>query len=216
VQDYFVRYQLNALPGVAEVGSIGGFVRQYQIEVSPARMRTLQVSLQDVLEAVEQSNLNVGGKVIEESGVEFVVRGVGLIESARDLENIALKSNMGTPIFLRDVATIQLGGDFRRGALDVNGREVVGGVVVMRNGENGLAVIRSIKARIEEITPSLPAGIHIRPFYDRSTLIERTLATLKKALCEEILLVALAHIIFLWHFRSILIVTIPLPVSLLV
>lgn len=216
VQDWFVRYQLNALPGVAEVGSVGGFVRQYQIEVSPARMRTLQVSLQDVLEAVEQSNLNVGGKVIEESGMEFVVRGLGLIESVAQVENIVLKESGGTPIYLHEVATVQLGGDFRRGALDVNGREVVGGVVVMRNGENALAVIERVKEKIARITPSLPPGVTIKPFYDRSTLIHRTIATLKKALTEEIILVALAHIIFLWHFRSILIVTIPLPVSILI
>jgi len=216
LQDWFVRYQLNALPGVAEVGSIGGFVRQYQIEVSPTRMRNLQVTLQNVLEAVEQSNLNVGGKVIEEGGMEFVVRGVGLIASTRDLENIVLRASNNTPVYLRDVATVQLGGDFRRGALDVNGQEVVGGVVVMRNGENALAVIRGVKAKIARIASSLPPGVSIKPFYDRSTLIERTLATLKKALLEEILLVILAHIVFLWHFRSILIVTLPLPVSILI
>ena len=216
LQDWFVRYQLNALPGVAEVGSIGGFVRQYQIEVSPVRMRNLQVTLQNVLEAVEQSNLNVGGKVIEEGGMEFVVRGIGLIASARDLENIVLRASGGSPVYLRDVATVQLGGDFRRGALDVNGREVVGGVVVMRNGENALAVIRGVKEKIARIAPSLPPGVSIKPFYDRSTLIERTIATLKKALLEEILLVILAHIVFLWHFRSILIVTLPLPVSILI
>jgi Cu(I)/Ag(I) efflux system membrane protein CusA/SilA len=216
LQDWFIRYQLNAVSGVAEVGSIGGFVRQYQIDVSPARMRTLQVSLQDVLEAVEQSNLNVGGKVIEESGMEFVVRGLGLIESTTDLENIVLKERGGTPVYLRDVAAIQLGGDFRRGALDVDGREVVGGVVVMRTGENSLSVIRDVKEKIARITPSLPPGVTIKPFYDRSTLIERTLGTLKTALLEEILLVALAHIVFLWHFRSILIVTLPLPISILI
>ena len=216
LQDWFIRYQLNAVSGVAEVGSIGGFVRQYQIEVSPARMRTLQISLEEVLEAVQQSNLNVGGKVIEESGMEFVVRGLGLIESAADLESIVLKERGGTPVYLRDVAAIQLGGDFRRGALDVDGREVVGGVVVMRTGENSLSVIRDVKEKIARITPSLPPGVTIKPFYDRSTLIERAIATLKKALLEEILLVALAHIVFLWHFRSILIVTLPLPISILI
>ena len=216
LQDWFIRYQINALAGVAEVGSIGGFVRQYQMEVSPLRMRNLQVSLQDVLEAVEQSNLNVGGKVIEENGMEFVLRGVGLIAGSADLENIVLKESGGTPVYLRDVATVQLGGDFRRGVLDVDGKEVVGGVVVMRNGENGLAVIKRVKERIAQITPSLPPGVTIKPFYDRSTLIERTLATLKRALFEEIVLVALAHIVFLWHFRSILIVTFPLPVSILI
>jgi len=216
LQDWFIRYQLNALPGIAEVGSIGGFVRQYQIEVSSTRMRSLQVSLQDVLEAVEQSNLNVGGKVIEESGMEFVVRGVGLVKSTADLECILLKESNGTPIYLRDVANIQLGGDFRRGALDVDGQEVVGGVVVMRNGENGLGVIHRVKEKIAQITPSLPPGVTIKPFYDRSTLIERAIATLKTTLREEIILVALAHIIFLWHFRSILIVTLPLPISILI
>ena len=216
LQDWFIRYQLNSLPGVADVGSVGGFVRQYQIEISPMRMRTLQVSLQDVLEAVEQSNLNVGGKVIEESGMEFVVRGLGLVESVKNLEDIVLKESGGTPVYLRDIATIQLGGDFRRGALDVDGREVVGGVVVMRNGENALAIIRSVKERIAQITPSLPPGVSVKSFYDRGTLIERTIATLRKALFEEIILVILAHIVFLWHFRSILIVTLPLPVSILI
>ena len=216
LQDWFIRYQLNAVSGVAEVGSIGGFVRQYQIEISPTKMRTLGVSLKDILEAVQQSNLNVGGKVIEESGLEFVVRGLGLVTSLADLENIVLKESGGTPVYLRDVATVQLGGDFRRGALDVNGQEVVGGVVVMRNEENGLALIQRVKEKIAQITSSLPPGVTIKPFYDRSTLIDRTLATLKKALAEEIILVALAHIVFLWHFRSILIVTIPLPVSILI
>ncbi len=216
LQDWFIRYQLNELPGVADIGSIGGFVRQYQIEVSPTRMRALRVSLDEVLQAVQQNNLNVGGKVVEESGMEFVVRGIGLVESAKDLENIVIRQSGGTPVYLRDIATIQLGGDFRRGALDVNGKEVVGGVVVMRNGENGLAVIGRVKEKIARIAPSLPPGVSIKPFYDRGTLIERTIATLKTALWQEILLVALAHIVFLWHFRSILIVTLPLPISILI
>ena len=179
-------------------------------------MRTLQVSLQDVIEAVEQSNLNVGGKVIEESGMEFVVRGLGLLTSVADVENIVLKESAGTPVYLRDVATIQLGGDFRRGALDVNGKEAVGGVVVMRNGQNALEVINQVKAKIAQLASSLPPGVSIKPFYDRSTLIERSINTLRRALTEELILVALAHIVFLWHFRSILIVTIPLPVSILI
>lgn len=215
-QDWFVRYQLNSVQGVAEVGSVGGFVRQYQIEVSSAKMRAAQIGLNEVLEAVSQSNLNVGGKVIEENGMEFVVRGLGLVQSLEDLENIVLMERKGTPIYLRDVATIQLGGDFRRGALDINGREVVGGVVVMRTGENAMEVIRAVKEKIAQITPSLPPGVRIRSFYDRSELIDRTIDTLKHALAEEIILVTLAHIIFLWHFRSILIVTFPLPVSILI
>lgn len=216
VQDWFVRYQLNAVPGVAEVGSIGGFVRQYQIEVSSVKMRAVGVLLKDVMEAVERGNLNVGGKVIEENGMEFVVRGLGLVKSAADLENIVVMEREGTPVYLRDVATIQIGGDFRRGALDVDGREVVGGTVVMRTGENAREVIGRVKAKIEQISSSLPPGVSVRPFYDRSDLIERTIGTLKHALWEEIILVTLAHIIFLWHFRSILIVTLPLPISILI
>jgi len=216
MQDWFIRYQLNSVQGVAEVASIGGFVRQYQIEVSSTRMRAAQVSLQDVMEAVQKSNLNVGGKVIEENGMEFVVRGLGLIQSTKDIESIVLLERGGTPIYLRDVATVQIGGDFRRGALDVDGKEVVGGIVVMRTGENAMEVIQRVKAKIAQISPSLPPGVQIKSFYDRSELIDRTIGTLKHALTEEIILVTLAHIIFLFHFRSILIVTIPLPVSILV
>ena len=216
VQDWFVRYQLNAVQGVAEVGSIGGFVRQYQIEVSSTKMRAAGVPLKMVMEAVERSNLNVGGKVIEENGMEFVVRGIGLITSTKDLEDIVLMERDGTPVYLRDIATIQIGGDFRRGSLDVNGREVVGGIVVMRTGENAREVIERVKEKIAQISPSLPPGVAIRPFYDRSDLIERTIDTLKHALWEEVILVTLAHIIFLWHFRSIIIVTLPLPVSILI
>ncbi len=215
-QDWFVRYQLNAVQGVAEVASLGGFVRQYQIEVSSTKMRAARVSLQDVMRAVSDSNLNVGGKVIEENGMEFVVRGIGVIQRAGDLENIVLMETNGTPIFLRDVAEVQIGGDFRRGTLDVNGQEVVGGIVVMRTGENAREVIARVKEKIAQISPSLPPGVSIKPFYDRSELIDRTIGTLKFALWEEIILVTLAHIIFLWHFRSILIVTLPLPVSILV
>jgi Cu(I)/Ag(I) efflux system membrane protein CusA/SilA len=216
VQDWFVRYQLNAVQGVAEVGSVGGFVRQYQIEVSSKKMRAVGATLQQVLRAVGEANLNVGGKVIEENGMEFVVRGLGLVRSAADLEQIVLEERNGTPIYLRDVATVQLGGDFRRGALDVAGREVVGGTVVMRTGENAMEVIGRVKEKIAALSPSLPPGVSIKPFYDRSELIDRTLATLKRALAEEMLLVTLAHILFLFHFRSILIVTLPLPVSVLI
>jgi Cu(I)/Ag(I) efflux system membrane protein CusA/SilA len=217
IQDWFVRYQLNAVQGVAEVASIGGFVKQYQIEVSPVKMRAAGVMLADVMNAVRDSNLNVGGKVIEENGMEFVIRGVGLVKRLEDLENIVLKSVNDTPVYLRDIATVQLGGDFRRGTLDINGREVVGGIVVMRTGENAMEVIRRVKERIAQIQPGLARqGITIRPFYDRSELINRTIDTLKHALIEEIVLVTLAHIIFLFHFRSILIVTIPLPASILI
>ncbi len=216
VQDWHVRYQLASVQGVAEVASIGGFVKQYQIELSSTKMRAANVSLGEVMGAVQNANLNVGGKVIEENGAEFVLRGIGLVAQPEDLELIAVKAVDGTPIYLKDIATVQIGGDFRRGTLDVNGAEAVGGTVVMRTGENAKAVIERVKARIAEIEPSLPPGISIKPFYDRSTLIDRTIDTLKHALVEEIILVTLAHIIFLWHFRSILIVTLPLPISILI
>ena len=216
VQDWFVRYQLNAVQGVAEVGSVGGFVRQYQIDVSSTKMRAAGVSIQVVMEAVGKGNLNVGGKVIEENGMEFVVRGLGLVQSIADIESIVLMERNGTPIYLRDVATVQIGGEFRRGALDVDGREVVGGTVVMRTGENAMEVIERVKEKIAAISPGLPPGVSIKSFYDRSELIDRTITMLKRALAEEMILVTLAHILFLFHFRSILIVTFPLPVSILI
>lgn len=216
LQDYFVRYQLAAVEGVAEVAGIGGFVRQYQVAVSPGKMRMAGISLREVMDALSDNNLNVGGKVIEENGMEFVLRGVGLVKSLDDLRKISIRRGEGTPVYLQDIAEISIGGDFRRGALDVDGREVVGGIVVMRTGENAMEVIRRVKEKILEISPSLPEGVLIKPFYDRSGLIERTIEALRHALIEEIILVTLAHIIFLWHFRSILIVTIPLPVSILI
>jgi Cu(I)/Ag(I) efflux system membrane protein CusA/SilA len=215
IQDWFVRYQLNAVSGVAEVASIGGQARQYQIEVSSLKMRDHGVLLMDVMNAVKQSNLNVGGKIIEENGMEFVVRGIGLVNSISDLENIVVSQNNGMPIYLKDVANVQLGGDFRRGALDVDGHEVVGGIVIMRTGENAMAVIKAVKEKIAQISSGLPPGVSIKPFYDRSDLISRTIDTLKHALTEEAVLVTVVIIIFLFHFRSILIVILPLPLSIL-
>lgn len=216
LQDWHIRYQLASVQGVAEVASIGGFVKQYQIELSATKMRAANVTMMEVMTAVQNANLNVGGKVIEENGAEFVLRGIGLVEGVDDLELIPIKAVEGTPIYVKDIANVQIGGDFRRGALDINGHEAVGGTVVMRTGENAKAVIERVKARVANISKSLPPGISIRPFYDRSELIDRTIDTLKHALVEEIILVTLAHIIFLWHFRSILIVTLPLPVSILI
>ncbi|HEY1663291.1 MAG TPA: CusA/CzcA family heavy metal efflux RND transporter [Verrucomicrobiae bacterium] len=216
IQDWFVRYQLNAVSGVAEVASIGGEAQQYQIEVSSLKMRDHGVMMMDVMNAVKESNLNVGGKVIDENGMEFVVRGIGLINSISDLENIVVSRNNGMPIYLKDVAAVQLGGDFRRGALDVDGHEVVGGVVVMRNGENAMAVIQAVKEKIAQISPGLPPGVSLKPFYDRSDLVSRTLDTLKHSLTEEIILIMLVIVVFLFHFRSILIVALPLPLSILV
>jgi Cu(I)/Ag(I) efflux system membrane protein CusA/SilA len=216
IQDWFVRYQLNAVPGVAEVGSVGGWVQQYEIDVDPNKLRGYDLPLSEVVMAVERSNTNVGGNVIEANGTWTVVRGLGLIESTDDIANIVVATRNGTPIYVRNVATVGLGGAFRQGALDKNGVEVVGGVVVARYGVDTLTVIEGVKRKIGELKTGLPVGVRIEPFYDRTELINRATETLKWALIEEIILVTLAHIIFLFHFRSILIVTLPLPLSILV
>ena len=216
LQDTFIRYQLASVPGVAEVASVGGFVRQWQVEVSALKLKQYGLMLGEVMDAVAQSNRNVGGTTIEENGAEFIVRGIGLVQSTADLESVALQPRNGTPLYLRDVATVRIGGAFRRGALDVNGRAVVGGIVVMRYGENAWRVITDVKARLATLAPGLPKGVSVASFYDRSDLIGRAIDTLKHTLAEEIVLVTLAHIVFLFHFRSILIVTLPLPASILI
>jgi len=216
LQDWFIRYQLNSVPGVAEVASIGGEVRQYQIDVDPMRLRAYGVPLGDVVRAVAASNANVGGNVIEANGAWSIVRGVGLAESAKDFEDVVIRASAtGAPITVRDVADVKIGGAFRTASLVKGTREAVGGVVVARAGSNPRQVIDAVKARIAEIAPGLPAGVSIVPFYDRSELIDRTIATLRIALIEEVLLVTLAHVVFLAHFRSILIVTLPLPLAVL-
>jgi Cu(I)/Ag(I) efflux system membrane protein CusA/SilA len=215
VQDWFVRYQLNSVPGVAEVASVGSFVQQYQVDVDPNKLRSFNLPLSMIVEAVQKSNNNVGGNVVEQGGQWAVVRGIGLIESVADVENIVIGSNNGTPIYVKNVAEVKLGNAFRTGALDKNGKEAVGGVVIARYGVNTLEVIESVKKKIEALQAGLPPGVHIVPFYDRTQLINRATDTLKRSLIEELILVTLAHIIFLAHFRSILIVTIPLPLAVL-
>ncbi len=216
LQDWFVRYQLNSTPGIAEVATVGGYVQQYQIDVDPNRLRAVNIPLSAVVDAVGRSNNNVGGNVLEQAGEWAVVRGLGLVESVADVENIVIGANNGTPIFVRNVAEVQLGNAFRTGSLDKNGKEAVGGVVIMRYGISALEAIEAVKNKIEEIKPGLPAGVRIVPFYDRTDLINRTAATLKWALAEEFILVTLVNLIFLAHFRSIFIVTIPLPMAALV
>ncbi len=215
VQDWYVRYQLNSVPGVAEVASIGGFVRQYQIDVDPNRLSAYDLTIRDVVEAVQMSNNNVGGKVIEKGGIEYIVRGLGLIRDVADVEKIVVTARGGTPVFISNLGNVTLGPEFRRGALEKNGAEVVGGVVTMRYGESAPVVIARVKEKLAEVSKGLPPGVRIVPFYDRSALIGRAVGTLKRALVEEILLVTLAHVVFLLHFRSILIVTLPLPLAIL-
>src|SRR5215468_5786861 len=159
LQDWFIRYQLNSVPGVAEVASIGGFVRQYQIDVDPVKLRAYKIPISTVFAAVQRSNNNVGAKVVEANDMEYVVRGVGLIESVRDIENIVLSSMNGTPVYVRNVASVQLGPEFRRGVLDKGGTDAVGGVVVIRYGANALTVIDSVKAKIAAMESGLPRGV---------------------------------------------------------
>ena len=216
LQDWFVRYQLNSVPGVAEVAAVGGYVQQYQVDVDPNKLRAYAIPLSTVVEAVQRSNNNVGGNVVEQAGEWAVVRGVGLIESVADVQNIVIGASNGVPIYVRNVAEVKLGNAFRTGALDKNGKEAVGGVVIARYGVNTLEVIDAVKQKIAELQSGLPQGARLVPFYDRTQLINRATSTLKRALIEELLLVTLAHIIFLLHFRSILIVTIPLPLAVLI
>jgi Cu(I)/Ag(I) efflux system membrane protein CusA/SilA len=215
LQDWFIRYQLNAVPGVAEVASVGGMVQQYQIDVDPNRLKTYRLPLSAVVAAVRNSNVNVGGNVIESSGAWLIVRGVGLVQSVDDLRNIVVTASGGVPVYVDQVATVRIGDAFRVASLVKGTQEAVGGVVVARTGTNTNAVIQAVKARIAEIQPGLPAGVQIVPFYDRSILIERAVSTLRTALVEEIVLVTLAHVVFLMHLRSILIVTLPLPLAVL-
>jgi Cu(I)/Ag(I) efflux system membrane protein CusA/SilA len=215
VQDWFIKYQLNSVPGVAEVASVGGFVRQYQIDLDPTKLRAYNVSLENVVSAVERSNNNVGAKVVEAGNTEEIVRGIGLIRGLKDIEETSLGAYNGTPVTVGNVASVQLGPEFRRGVLDKDGKEAVGGVVIIRYGANAREVINAVKQKIGEIQPGLPAGVKIVPFYDRSILIDHAVDTLRHALIEELILVTLAHVLFLWHFRSILVVTIPLPLAVL-
>jgi copper/silver efflux system protein len=216
LQDWFIRYQLNSVSGVSEVASVGGQVQQYQVDVDPNKLRAYSIPLSAVVEAVQKSNSNVGGNVIEQNGQWSIVRGVGLIQSTTDLENIVIGAANGTPIYVRNVASVKVGDAFRVGALDRDGKEAVGGVVIARYGVNTLEVINGVKEKLKSLEAGLPKGVKIVPFYDRTELILRATSTLKRALIEELILVTLVHIIFLFHFRSILIVTIPLPLAILV
>src|SRR3954468_5044657 len=215
LQDWFIRYQLNAVPGVAEVASVGGSVQQYQVDVDPNRLRTYNLPLSAVVAAVRDSNLNVGGNVLESNGAWLIVRGVGLIASVDDVKRIVIGASNGVPIYVEQIADVHIGDAFRVASLVKGTKEAVGGVVVARSGVNTKAVIDAVKARLAQIQPGLPAGVTVVPFYDRSTLIAQSTDTLRRALLEEIALVTLAHVIFLMHFRSILIVTIPLPLAVL-
>ena len=217
-QDWYLRYWLQSVPGVAEVASIGGFQKQYQVNVNPNALLAYKIPLMRVMEAIRSGNNDVGGRLVEFSGTEYMVRGRGYAKSVQNIEDIVVGNNMdGTPILVKNVAQVVLGPEIRRGVADLDGQgDTVGGIVVMRQGENALNVISRVKEKIEEIKPSLPKGVEIVTTYDRSELIKRSIDTLKHQLTEEMIIVSLVIMFFLWHFPSaaVPIVTIPIAVLL--
>ncbi|HHI69305.1 MAG TPA: efflux RND transporter permease subunit, partial [Planctomycetes bacterium] len=224
IQDWQVRYALQAVDGVAEVSSVGGFVKEYQVDVDPDSMRAYGVTLEDVARAVRRSNLDVGARTIEVNRVEYVIRGLGFIKTVKDLEETVVKARGGTPVLVRDVGRVVLGPALRRGALDKGGAEAVGGVVVVRYGTNPLAVIKRVKERIAEIAPGLPSKIledgrlskvTIVPFYDRTGLIYETLGTLNTALTDEILVTIIVVLLMVMHLRSSILISGLLPLAVL-
>ncbi|HRC44307.1 MAG TPA: CusA/CzcA family heavy metal efflux RND transporter, partial [Nitrospira sp.] len=216
-QDWYLRYWLQSVPGVAQVASIGGFVKQYQVQVDPTKLLGYHIPLKKVIEAIQRSNNDVGGRVLEVTEREYMVRGRGYIRSLDDIRKIAVGTDQrGTPITVQDLAQVVLGPDMRRGVAELDGQgETVGGIIVMRYGENALAVIERVKEKLAEIGPSLPPGMEIIPVYDRSELIRRAIATLKEKLIEVSVVVSLISLLFLFHLRSALVAILTLPVAIL-
>lgn len=216
-QDWYLRYWLQSVPGVAEVASIGGFQKQYQVNVNPNALVGYNIPLMKVTEAIRDGNNDVGGRLVEFSGAEYMVRGRGYAKSVQDIENIVIsRDRKGTPVLVKNVARVSLGPEIRRGVVDLDGEgDVVGGVVVMRQGENALNVIDRVKAKIEEIKPSLPKGVEILTTYDRSDLIKRSIETLKGELVLEMVIVSLVILLFLWHIPSAIIPILTIPISVL-
>src|SRR6201981_1962847 len=216
IQDWNLRYALASVKGVSEVAPVGGFVKQYQVDLDPNALVAYNIPLSDVVSAIKTSNADVGGRVFEVATTEYFIRGRGYIKKIEDIENIVLKVENGTPVYLKNIATVHLGGDIRRGVAELDGKgETVGGIVIMRYGENALNVIDGVKKKIEEIKSSLPAGVRVVPTYARSALIKRAIATLREKLIEESIVVALVCVVFLWHIRSSLVAIITLPVAII-
>ncbi len=215
-QDWNLRYALESVKGVSEVASVGGFVKQYQVDLDPNKLLGYGIPLSDVVAKIKDSNADVGGKTFEVATTEYYVRGRGYIKSVEDIENIPLKVDNGTPIYVKNVGTVHLGGDLRRGVAELDGKgETVGGIVVMRYGENALNVIEGVKKKLEEIKGSLPEGMKVVPTYDRSTLINNSISTLRRKLIEESIVVALVCVVFLWHLRSAFVAIITLPIAII-
>src|SRR5216110_2632701 len=202
-QDWHLRYALESVKGVSEVVPVGGFVKQYQVDLDPNKLAAYGIPLNEVVNKIRASNADVGGKIFEVRSTEYYVRGRGYIKSIEDIETIPLKTQKGTPVYVKNVGTVHLGPDIRRGIAELNGEgEVVGGIVVMRYGENALKVIDGVKKKLEEIKGSLPEGVEVITAYDRSQLIKRSISTLREKLIEESIVVALVCLVFLWHIRS--------------
>jgi len=216
LQDWYIRFGLQTVEGVSEVASFGGYQKQYQVVVDPLKLRYYDISLTDVVAKIKENNNEVGGRKFELSDIGYIIKTTGYIKSLNEIENIPLKTVNTIPIQIKDVATVQMGGDLRLGIVDENGEgEKVGGIVIMRYGQNAKEVIDRVKIKIEDIKKGLPAGITIKPAYDRSDLINATISTLKEAVTEEIIVVAIVLFIFLLHARSAIIVVVTIPVSVL-
>jgi copper/silver efflux system protein len=218
LQDWFLRYQLTAVDGVSEVASIGGYVKQYQVTVDPDKLLAYNISISRVKKAIQASNNDVGGRLVEQAETEFMVRGLGYVQSVQDLENVVVGTDSrGTPILIRDIGQVRLGPELRRGLADLDGQgEVAGGVIVMRYGENALKTIQNVKKKLKELQAGLPEGVTIQPVYDRSGLIERAVETLKGKLFEESIVVAVVTALFLFHLPSALVAIFTLPVAILI
>src|SRR6266436_1588680 len=215
-QDWHLRYALESVKGVSEVAPVGGFVKQYQVDLDPNKLSAYGIPLSEVVNKIRMSNGDVGGKIFEVGSTEYYVRGRGYIKSIADIENVPLKSQNGTPVYVKNIGTVHLGPDLRRGVSELNGEgEVVGGIIVMRYGENALKVIDGVKKKLEEIKSSLPEGVELVTTYDRSQLIKRSISTLREKLIEESIVVALVCLVFLWHIRSALVAIITLPIAIL-
>ncbi|WP_447862120.1 efflux RND transporter permease subunit [Nitrospira calida] len=217
-QDWYLRYWLRSVEGVAEVASIGGFVRQYQVNLDPTKVLAYRLSIPAIIETIRESNNDVGGRVVEFSGIEYMIRGRGYLKSVEDIEKIAVGVNEnGTPILLRDVATVRLGPDMRRGLAELDGQgEVAGGIVVMRFGENALTVIQRVKAKLKELEPSFPKGVKVVTVYDRSGLIDESIATAYESLAEELIVTSVLIALFLLHIRSAALPILTLPLAVLI
>jgi len=216
LQDWYLRYQLETVPGVAEVASIGGFVRQYQVNLDPNKLRAYNIPLSMIIDRVRDSTNEVGGRVLEMGGAQYMIRGLGYLRSLQDLESVPVATKNGTPVLIRDVGTVAFGPDIRQGVVEWNGEgETVGGIIVMRDGMNALSVIDSVKKKLAEIKPSLPSGVEIVSGYDRSGLIQASIKTLQRDLLEEAIIVSFVTVAFLFHFRSALIPILTLPIAVL-